>query len=133
MRSSRTQEHRTVLCRDRPATSEIRGHCLADISGQRKAFDSVAFASHNKLARAPVDVVEIQLRAGAGADAGSAGAATRARRLGRRRDALTPARELEQGYEIRRPSMVMLQARSAGSREIRVGGNVVPIAHGELP
>lgn len=38
---------------------------------------------------------------------------------------------VEQGYEIRRPSMVMLQARSAGSREIRVGGNVVPIAHGE--
>ena len=49
---------------------------------------------------------------------------------------LLPGAELslriEQGYEIRRPSLVMLQARRAGSREIRVGGNVVPIAHGEL-
>jgi hypothetical protein len=33
---------------------------LANISGQRKALDSLAFASHSKLARAPVDVVQIQ-------------------------------------------------------------------------
>jgi trans-2,3-dihydro-3-hydroxyanthranilate isomerase len=40
---------------------------------------------------------------------------------------------IEQGYEIRRPSQVMLHARMVnGSREIRVGGCVVPIVQGEL-
>lgn len=40
---------------------------------------------------------------------------------------------IEQGYEIRRPSLVMLRARILnGVREVNVGGYVIPIAHGEL-
>jgi trans-2,3-dihydro-3-hydroxyanthranilate isomerase len=40
---------------------------------------------------------------------------------------------IEQGYEIRRPSMVMLRARMVGgSREVRVGGQVIPTVQGEL-
>lgn len=40
---------------------------------------------------------------------------------------------IEQGYEIRRPSLVLLRARMVGrSREVSVGGHVIPIAQGEL-
>ena len=40
---------------------------------------------------------------------------------------------IEQGYEIRRPSLVLLRARSAGpSREVSVGGQVIPVVQGEL-
>lgn len=40
---------------------------------------------------------------------------------------------IEQGYEIRRPSLVMLRARMAdGSREVRVGGHVILTVQGEL-
>jgi trans-2,3-dihydro-3-hydroxyanthranilate isomerase len=40
---------------------------------------------------------------------------------------------IEQGYEIRRPSLVMLRARKIGpSREVSVGGQVIPIVQGEL-
>lgn len=40
---------------------------------------------------------------------------------------------IEQGYEVRRPSLVMLRARvREGSREISVGGRVVPTLQGEL-
>ena len=40
---------------------------------------------------------------------------------------------IEQGYEIRRPSLVMLRARLAdGSREVNVGGYVIPTVEGEL-
>jgi trans-2,3-dihydro-3-hydroxyanthranilate isomerase len=40
---------------------------------------------------------------------------------------------IEQGYEVRRPSLVMLRARMvSGSREISVGGRVVPTMRGEL-
>jgi trans-2,3-dihydro-3-hydroxyanthranilate isomerase len=39
---------------------------------------------------------------------------------------------IEQGYEIRRPSLVMLRARMDGSREVHVGGNVIPTVQGEL-
>ena len=40
---------------------------------------------------------------------------------------------IEQGYEVRRPSLVMLRARMAsGSREVSVGGRVVPTMRGEL-
>jgi len=40
---------------------------------------------------------------------------------------------IEQGYEIRRPSLVMLRARMAGrAREVYVGGHVLPIVQGEL-
>jgi len=40
---------------------------------------------------------------------------------------------IEQGYEVRRPSLVMLRARMReGSREISVGGRVVPTMQGEL-
>jgi len=40
---------------------------------------------------------------------------------------------IEQGYEIRRPSLVMLHAKNAnGAFEVNIGGNVVPILHGEL-
>ena len=43
------------------------------------------------------------------------------------------ALRIEQGYEIRRPSLVMLRARMVdGSREIRVGGHVIPTVQGEL-
>lgn len=40
---------------------------------------------------------------------------------------------IEQGYEIRRPSLVMLRARMAdGSREISIGGHVMLTVRGEL-
>ena len=40
---------------------------------------------------------------------------------------------IEQGYAIRRPSLVMLRARMVGrSREVSVGGYVIPIVQGEL-
>jgi len=40
---------------------------------------------------------------------------------------------IEQGYEIRRPSLVMLRARLRnGQREISVGGQVIPTVEGEL-
>ena len=40
---------------------------------------------------------------------------------------------IEQGYEIRRPSLVMLRARwVGGTREVRVGGQVLPSVRGEL-
>ena len=40
---------------------------------------------------------------------------------------------IEQGYEVRRPSLVMLRARmAAGSREISVGGRVVATVQGVL-
>jgi trans-2,3-dihydro-3-hydroxyanthranilate isomerase len=40
---------------------------------------------------------------------------------------------IEQGYEMGRPSLVMLRARMAGgSPEVSVGGNVIPIVQGEL-
>jgi len=40
---------------------------------------------------------------------------------------------IEQGYEIRRPSLVMLRAQMASrTREVRVGGYVIPTAQGEL-
>jgi trans-2,3-dihydro-3-hydroxyanthranilate isomerase len=40
---------------------------------------------------------------------------------------------IEQGYEIGRPSLIMLRALARnGHREIRVGGQVVPTMHGEL-
>jgi trans-2,3-dihydro-3-hydroxyanthranilate isomerase len=41
--------------------------------------------------------------------------------------------QIEQGYEIRRPSLVMLRARMLGpSREVSVGGQIIPIVQGEL-
>ncbi len=43
------------------------------------------------------------------------------------------ALRIEQGYEIRRPSLVRLHARKInGASEIRVGGRVVAVAQGEL-
>jgi trans-2,3-dihydro-3-hydroxyanthranilate isomerase len=40
---------------------------------------------------------------------------------------------IEQGYEIRRPSLVMLRTRMVdGSREVSVGGYVIPTVRGEL-
>lgn len=40
---------------------------------------------------------------------------------------------IEQGHEVRRPSLVMLRARQAGdSPEVSVGGGVVPTIQGEL-
>ena len=40
---------------------------------------------------------------------------------------------IEQGYEVRRPSLVMLRARMVnGSREVSVGGYVIPAVRGEL-
>lgn len=40
---------------------------------------------------------------------------------------------IEQGYEIRRPSLVMLRARMVGgSREVSVGGHIIPTVQGEL-
>ena len=40
---------------------------------------------------------------------------------------------IEQGYEVRRPSLVMLRARiSSGSPEVSVGGRVIPTMRGEL-
>lgn len=40
---------------------------------------------------------------------------------------------IEQGHEVRRPSVVMLRARRVdGSREVSVGGYVIPTVRGEL-
>ena len=40
---------------------------------------------------------------------------------------------IEQGREVRRPSLVLLRARKKGdTREISVGGHVVPVVRGEL-
>ncbi|HEY9145455.1 MAG TPA: PhzF family phenazine biosynthesis protein, partial [Thiobacillus sp.] len=40
---------------------------------------------------------------------------------------------IEQGHAMNRPSLVMLRAQSiAGSREVSVGGQVIPIMKGEL-
>jgi trans-2,3-dihydro-3-hydroxyanthranilate isomerase len=40
---------------------------------------------------------------------------------------------IEQGYEIRRPSLVMLRARMLnGAREVSVGGYIIPTVQGEL-
>lgn len=40
---------------------------------------------------------------------------------------------IEQGYEMRRPSLVMLRARVMGrSREVSVGGQIIPTVQGEL-
>ena len=40
---------------------------------------------------------------------------------------------IEQGYEVRRPSLIRLRARMVdGSREIHVGGKVIPTVSGEL-
>jgi len=40
---------------------------------------------------------------------------------------------IEQGYEIHRPSLLFLRAKQSGnSREIQVGGCVVPTVHGQL-
>ncbi len=40
---------------------------------------------------------------------------------------------IEQGFEIRRPSLVLLRARMVGSyREVSVGGRVIPIVRGKL-
>lgn len=40
---------------------------------------------------------------------------------------------IEQGYEINRPSLVMLRARKVGSsHDVRVGGCVIPVAQGKL-
>jgi len=39
---------------------------------------------------------------------------------------------IEQGYEVRRPSLVLLRARHAGSFEVQVGGGVIPTVQGQL-
>jgi trans-2,3-dihydro-3-hydroxyanthranilate isomerase len=40
---------------------------------------------------------------------------------------------IEQGYEMGRPSLVLLRARKVGrSQEVRVGGSIIPIIEGEL-
>jgi trans-2,3-dihydro-3-hydroxyanthranilate isomerase len=40
---------------------------------------------------------------------------------------------IEQGFEIRRPSLVLLRARMVeDAREVSVGGRVIPIVRGEL-
>ncbi len=40
---------------------------------------------------------------------------------------------IEQGHEVRRPSLIMLRARlSDGDREIQVGGNIIPTVKGQL-
>ena len=40
---------------------------------------------------------------------------------------------VEQGYEIRRPSLLLLRAgEREGQIEVNVGGRVVPVASGEL-
>jgi trans-2,3-dihydro-3-hydroxyanthranilate isomerase len=39
---------------------------------------------------------------------------------------------IEQGYEIGRPSLVMLRAHLGSPSEVHVGGNVIPIVQGEL-
>jgi len=41
--------------------------------------------------------------------------------------------KIEQGYEVRRPSLIMLRARMFnGAREVSVGGYVIPTVQGEL-
>jgi trans-2,3-dihydro-3-hydroxyanthranilate isomerase len=45
----------------------------------------------------------------------------------------TLALRIEQGFEVRRPSLVRLEARTVDrSRVVRVGGNVIPVVRGEL-
>ncbi|RPI90750.1 MAG: PhzF family phenazine biosynthesis protein [Chloroflexi bacterium] len=40
---------------------------------------------------------------------------------------------IEQGYEVGRPSLVLLRARKVGhSQEVQVGGSIIPIIEGEL-
>jgi trans-2,3-dihydro-3-hydroxyanthranilate isomerase len=40
---------------------------------------------------------------------------------------------IEQGYEVRRPSLVRLRARTVGqSREVSVGGRVIATVEGKL-
>lgn len=39
---------------------------------------------------------------------------------------------IEQGHEVRRPSVVMLRVRNAGAPEIQVGGRVIPVVQGTL-
>ena len=40
---------------------------------------------------------------------------------------------IEQGYEVRRPSLVMLRARMEGEHHhVSVGGHVIPTVQGEL-
>lgn len=40
---------------------------------------------------------------------------------------------IEQGHEVRRPSLVRLRARTVGTmREVQVGGGVVPTVEGQL-
>ena len=40
---------------------------------------------------------------------------------------------IEQGFEVHRPSLVLLRARTVGGhREISVGGRVIPVVRGEL-
>lgn len=39
---------------------------------------------------------------------------------------------IEQGHQVRRPSLVLLRARRLGSREIHVGGAVIQTVRGEL-
>jgi len=40
---------------------------------------------------------------------------------------------IEQGYEVRRPSLVLLRARMVeGARKVSVGGYVIPAVRGEL-
>jgi trans-2,3-dihydro-3-hydroxyanthranilate isomerase len=40
---------------------------------------------------------------------------------------------IEQGHEIRRPSLVLLRARMIdGQRAVHVGGRVMPVVQGEL-
>ncbi|MES9976464.1 MAG: PhzF family phenazine biosynthesis protein, partial [Candidatus Thiodiazotropha sp.] len=40
---------------------------------------------------------------------------------------------IEQGHEVRRPSLIMLRARMLnGVPEVAVGGNVIPTLRGEL-
>ena len=39
---------------------------------------------------------------------------------------------IEQGHEIRRPSLVLLRARNTGTFEVRVGGGVIPTVQGQL-
>ncbi|MDH4134566.1 MAG: PhzF family phenazine biosynthesis protein [Gammaproteobacteria bacterium] len=40
---------------------------------------------------------------------------------------------IEQGYEVQRPSLILLRAQMGdGGRDVRVGGSVIPVAQGEL-
>jgi len=41
--------------------------------------------------------------------------------------------QIEQGHEVRRPSLIMLRARDTGeAREVKVGGYIIPTVQGEL-